>query len=51
LRAALSPVGGSILSSFRGFLFHRVHLELFHKEYYISYGLLQAQIPSCGIVP
>jgi hypothetical protein len=28
LRAALSPVGGSILSSFRGFLFHRVHFVL-----------------------
>jgi hypothetical protein len=45
LRAALSPVGGSILSSFRGFFLHRVHLELFHQEYYIRSGLLQAQIP------
>jgi hypothetical protein len=51
LRAALSPVGGYILSSFRGFLFHRVHLEFFHQEYYIPSGLLQAQIPSCGVVP
>src|SRR6202035_3834646 len=28
LRPALSPVGGSILPSFRGFLFHRVHFVL-----------------------